>query len=569
LNALVRRRIEGRIALKLKRDLEATVHSEALATLPAPVSVLPKSRWLWLAPALLSVFYLVSAFVFIPRTGLQNDELFFVGPIFYPDTTFYRIAIGSARIPLMVMSYSGALKTWLYAALFRIFEPNVWSVRLPMALVGVTTIWLTWAWVRRIAGSRAALIAIALLATDTLFLLTGIFDWGPVALQHLLLMAGLVCVQRWIATESRPWLALGFLLWGLGTWDKALLSWPLVGLAVASLVVYPGVIRRKLRLPAVLIALTAFFLGMLPLVLYNVNTRGETAAENAKFSTESIRNKAELLLETIDGSSLFGYIVQADSLSDQHVPQSPAARQAIRIARLAGPHNSNWMIPAWIVGIAGLVALWRTAAWRPLLFVWIAIIVTWLQMAFTKGAGSGAHHAILLWPLTCVFLGIALAGIADRIPRHGPALVAAALGILVAGNLLTTNEYLTQLLEHGGSGGWTDAIYPLSSSLDNAGSEWIGLVDWGYLNQLEALHGGRLHLFVVDLAAPASEIKHMVSSPEILFIQHTAGKQMYPGINDRFRDIAQRQGYVERVERTIDDSRGRPVFELFRFQEQP
>ena len=47
-----------------------------------------------------------------------------------------------------------------------------------MALAGVATIWLTWAWVKRIAGTRAAVIATALLATDTLFLLTGIFRLG-------------------------------------------------------------------------------------------------------------------------------------------------------------------------------------------------------------------------------------------------------------------------------------------------------------------------------------------------------------------------------------------------------
>ena len=551
--------------MNIESDVKTTAHP--LPTLSAPVRPQTKARWLWLLPALMGAFYLLSAFAFIPRIGLQNDELFFVGPIFYPQTTFYRLAIGSANVPLMVMSYSGALKTWLYAGLFQIFEPGVWSVRAPMALVGVATIWLTWAWVKRIAGTRAAAVATTLLATDTLFLLTGIFDWGPVALQHLLLMAGLVCVQRWIATDSRRWLALGFFLWGLGMWDKALLSWPLAGLCVGGLVVYPGVIRRKVRLPAVLIALAAFSLGVLPLAVYNVNTRGETAVANAKFSTEDLRTKVVLLGKTINGSALFSYMVQSGSPSDQHVPQTGPERLAIAVARFVGPHKRNWMIPAWIVGILALALLWGTPAWRPLLFVWIAIVVTWFQMALTKGAGGGAHHSILLWPLTSVFLGIAFAGIADRIPRHGLAIVATGLGILVIGNVLTTNEYLTQLLQHGGSGGWTDAIYPLSRSLDNAESEWIGLTDWGYLNQLEALHRGRLHLFVVEPAAPASEIKRMVGSSETLFIQHTEDKQIFPGANDRFREAAQRQGYVERIERTIDDSNGRPVFELFRFQE--
>ena len=125
--------------LKLESDVKTTAHP---VTLP-PVPSLERSRRLWLVPAIMSAFYLLSAFAFIPRTGLQNDELFFVGPIFYPDTAFYRLAIGSANIPLMVMSYSGALKTWLYARLFQIFEPGVWSVRFP------------WLWRElRLSGSR-------------------------------------------------------------------------------------------------------------------------------------------------------------------------------------------------------------------------------------------------------------------------------------------------------------------------------------------------------------------------------------------------------------------------------
>jgi 4-amino-4-deoxy-L-arabinose transferase-like glycosyltransferase len=546
-------------------------------TTPAPAGTLNppsdapfmKARRLWLVPAFMSLFYLAAALVFIPRVGLQNDELFFVGPIFYPDTAFYRLTVGSANLPIMVMSYSGALKTWLYAGLFQVFRPGVWSVRLPVALMGVLTICLTWVWVRQLAGIRAAVIATALLATDTLFLLTGIFDWGPVALQHLLLMAGLVCVQRWIIADSRRWLALGFFLWGLGMWDKALLSWPLLGLGIACLVVYPGAVSRRVGLPSALIAVAAFFLGMLPLVVYNVGARGETATANAKFSTEGLGNKVDVLRQTINGSALFDYIVQNDSRSGQRVPQTWPERLAIAISRLAGRHKRNWMILAWVAGILGFAVLWGTPAWRQLLFLLIAIVVTWLQMALTKGAGGGSHHVILLWPFVSAFLGIAFAGVADCIPHFGSALVAAALGILVLGNVLTTNDYFTQLAIHGGSVGWTDAIYPLSHSLDDARSDWIGLVDWGYLYQLEALHEGRLRLFVVDPAAGATAVKRMVSSPEILFVQHTAEKQMLPGINDRFREAAQRQGYAERVERTINDSNGRPVFELFRFQELP
>lgn len=527
------------------------------------ISILTGPRLL--VPAIAGLFYFIAALIFIPYPGLQNDELFFSGPIYYPETTFYQIVLGSTKIPLMVMSYSGALKTWLYMLLFKVFEPGVWSVRVPVALMGVGTIWLTWVWVRRIAGTRAAIIATALLATDTLFLLTDIFDWGPVAIQHLLLMAGLVAIQRWVATSSKKLLALGFFLWGLGIWDKALLIWPLIGLGVACILIYPGPTFRRIRIPAALIGLAAFSLGMSPLIVYNIETHGETAAANANLTSDDIPTKIEILRRTINGSSLFGYIVGNDSVANQRAPQTVIERIAVTIFERLGPRRTNWMMPACIAGLLCLLPLWRTPARRILLFLLIATIVTWLQMALTRGAGLAPHHVILLWPFPLVFLGIALARIADRLPRFGPLLVATVVAVLAAGNILTTNDYLRELAVNGGIGGWTDAIFPLSDSLADT-SEWVGLVDWGYLTPLEILHQGQLHLFVVDPDANAPDIRHMVNSSEILYIQHTDDKQLLPDINGRFLRAAQSQGYSERVERTISDSNGRPVFELFRFE---
>jgi hypothetical protein len=323
---------------------------------------------------------------------------------------------------------------------------------------------------------------------------------------------------------------------------------------------------RRIRSPAPLVALPAFFLGMLPLVVYNVEQHGETVTANAKLTTTELASKVKALRETVNGSSLFGYMVASNSVASRRVPRNAAERASFAISRLFGSHRTNWMVFAWIAGLLCFVVLRGTPAWRPLLFLSIATGVTWLQMALTKGAGAAPHHVILLWPFPLVFLGIAFAGLADRFSRAGPPLAAAAVAVLVLGNVLTTNQYLTDFAANGGVGGWTDAIYPLSRSLSESESEWIGLVDWGYLTQLELLHDGRLHLFVVDPNANVAEIGRTVGSPDFLFIEHTEDKEIFPDVNGRFRRAAEAQGYTEHIERTIGDSNGRPVFELFRFQ---
>ena len=60
------------------------------------------------------------------------------------------------------------------------------------------TIWLTWTWTRRVAGTRAAAFTVALLSTDAIFIVTNTFDWGPVAFQHVFLMGGLVAIHIWL-----------------------------------------------------------------------------------------------------------------------------------------------------------------------------------------------------------------------------------------------------------------------------------------------------------------------------------------------------------------------------------
>src|SRR6202012_4294241 len=106
-----------------------------------------------------------------------NDELFFAGPLYDPNAAFYYVTVASTRIPLMVVSYTGALKTWLYAGLLAVLEPSPWTVRIPTLLAGAVTIWLTWSWMRRAGtGTRAAGIATILLATDTSYLMTTTFD---------------------------------------------------------------------------------------------------------------------------------------------------------------------------------------------------------------------------------------------------------------------------------------------------------------------------------------------------------------------------------------------------------
>ncbi|MCP5117985.1 MAG: hypothetical protein GY953_44790, partial [bacterium] len=132
------------------------------------------------------LYFLTAGLIVLPYPGIAYDEALFTSVIYAPGTMEAKVRVFGAQIPTMMMSYLGTLKAWIYAPLLLIWKPSVWSLRVPALVAGAGAIWLFAAFLRRIAGRRAAVIGGALLATDAVYLLTSTFDWGPNALQHLL-----------------------------------------------------------------------------------------------------------------------------------------------------------------------------------------------------------------------------------------------------------------------------------------------------------------------------------------------------------------------------------------------
>ena len=72
-------------------------------------------------------------------------------------------------VPLMLMSYMGALKAWFYLALFSVVKPGAVSLRTPTVLFGAIAICLFFLLVDRTVGRRAAWTGALLLSTDSMF----------------------------------------------------------------------------------------------------------------------------------------------------------------------------------------------------------------------------------------------------------------------------------------------------------------------------------------------------------------------------------------------------------------
>lgn len=521
--------------------------------------------------ALACILFILLSIPFVEAAGIYEDEALFAAPLYDPGTAFHRIRIFQRDYPLMLMSYLGALKTWLYAGIFALFPPSVWSLRLPVVLFGTASVFLFFHVTNSLAGRRAAVAAAFLLATDPVYLLTNVYDWGPVAVQHLCLLGAVLALTRFVQTESRRALAIAFALMGFGLWDKALLVWNLAGLAAALLVVYPGDVRYRLNSRNARIAAIAFLLGALPLVLYNIRRGGATARANLSISTSEYGQKFEHLKLTTSGTSMFGFLVHEEWEDHARPAVTTLGRAGAAVRDLAGEQRFTWIPYAFLAALALIPVWWRTASRRVLLAALVFMTVAWVLMASTRGAGGSAHHVVLLWPAPLFFIAAAFAASTERLPRGILTLLVAALCIK---NVLVLNQYHLQLERNGASTNWSRAIFTLSDRL--AGSQdRIYAVDWGIVNPVRLLHDGRLDLRLTPdwtrreelTDRERDELRRLFSDPKALFVHHhNPGDEVFTGAGEQLNRLAAAEGKVRVVEQVIADPHGRPIYDLFRFR---
>lgn len=523
------------------------------------------------------LYFLLAGLPFLSNIGVENDETIFAMAFLKPKGGVYALRIGHSHIQLMIMSYIGTFKAWLYWPILRIFGTGMLPVRLPVLLAGVASLWLFFLLLRRIAGERAAIIGCTLLAADATYLLTICFDWGPVALQHLLLLGGMLLVVRFCQRQSHRALFWGFFLLGLAIWDKALAVWMLSGMGVASAVVFPRLILRLLTRRRVALALAGFLLGALPLLVFNEKTHWATFRGNFHKDTSDLPGKARMLMNTAKGGGLFGWMFDEDwQTTVPHPARGWAQSLSADISSFDGHLRHHLLFYAFLLALA-LAPLARGDALRALAFALIALAVAWVQMAITANAGGSVHHTILLWPLPQLVVAVSFAAASRRLGRAGlPALAVAGAAMVISG-VLVAAEYQYVSFRYGGSPVWTDAIFGLRDYMKGVHTGNIYCVDWGILDSLRLLSDGTLPLLVGDDPISKPElsvqdrgpVERMVADPGAVFIAHTKDFEDFPQVNNKLVKFARGIGYQRQMMAVIPDTYGRPAYEVYRFVATP
>jgi 4-amino-4-deoxy-L-arabinose transferase-like glycosyltransferase len=499
--------------------------------------------------------------------GLQYDEVIFAPAIFIKDWAFFTL---NHSIPLMLMSYSGCLKTWLYAPLLHAFQPSVALIRLPALLLAALTVVLTMRLSYVLWGRAAAICAGALLATDSMFLLTSLFDWGPVALQHFLTVLTALLFVRFIQTQRMALLAFAGFVAGLAMWDKALFVWLLSASFAAALLIYPREIRKLVTFHRVSVVVLSFVLGAAPFVYFNVKTGLATFRGNQRDFSQ-FPMKVSILKNTLNGSGLFGYLVSNEGTGPERRPESSVETASVAVRNWFGTHYRNLFGWLCLVAIAWSTVGLRGDSLRHGVFLFLIFAIAWLEMASTFSTGGAVHHTVLLWPIPHLFVALVAAATLERFSRAVIPL-SLVVGIAFSANLLNVNQFLSQFIRFGSLPPWSDAATTLATIAPSIKNGRIAVYEWGLANQIVVMSQGRVKVVNTqgDLSAALSNpdaysrIRPLIES-HVVWAAWTDSRIPIPTASKQANAVMTRAGLHRRDLEIIRDRNGRKMIELFRY----
>ncbi len=401
--------------------------SPALPVVPPKRSVterfVPAPRERWERPALLTLLLVTGALYLwdLSASGWANS--FYSAAVQAGSESWSAFLFGASDAAGSITVDKPPASLWVMGLAVRIFGLSSWSILVPQALMGVATVGVVYASVRRYFSAQAALVAGAVLALTPVAALMFRYN-NPDALLALLLTLAVYVTLRAVEDGRTRWMVLAGVLVGLGFLTKQLQAVLVVpGIAAVYLVAAPVSVARRVRdgllAVAAMVASAGWWVAIVEL----------TPAANRPYIGGSTTNSfLDLTLGYNGLGRIFGRTEPAATAG------TGASGTAAGTAAVGGPpggtsggmFSSNvglgrmftgdlgghiaWLIPAALV--LGLVGLWvvgraaRTDARRAALLLWGAtLVVTGLTFSLMDGTFH-QYYTVALAPSIAALVGI-------------------------------------------------------------------------------------------------------------------------------------------------------------------
>jgi 4-amino-4-deoxy-L-arabinose transferase-like glycosyltransferase len=200
----------------------------------------------WARPALLALLLVTSVLYIWDLAASGWANAFYSAAAQAGSTSWKAFFFGSSDAGNSITVDKTPASLWVMAASVRIFGLNSWSILVPEALMGVATVGVLYATVKRWFGPAAGLLAGATMALTPVAVLMFRFN-NPDAMLVLLLVGAAYSVLRALETASTRWLLLAGTLVGFGFLAKMLQAFLVLPVfALVYLLAAPTPVRRRI-----------------------------------------------------------------------------------------------------------------------------------------------------------------------------------------------------------------------------------------------------------------------------------------------------------------------------------
>ncbi|EWC64033.1 glycosyl transferase, family 39 [Actinokineospora spheciospongiae] len=297
----------------------------------------------------------------------------------------------------------GAL--WVATAFARVFGFSGFSVLVPQALMGVASVGLLHAAVKRTSGPAAGLIAGAVLALTPVAVLMFRFN-NPDALLVLLLVAAAYCVVRALEEAGPKWLVLVGTAIGFAFLTKMLQAFlVLPAFALVYLVAAPTGLGRRVahlaRALAAVVVSAGWYVALVEL----------WPADSRPYIGGSTDNS---LLELALGYNGLGRVLGGEGNGGGGGGANTGfggETGLLRMFNTAFGSEISWLLPAALIALVG--GLWltrrapRTDRTRAALLLWGGWLVVTALVFSHMGGTTHPYYAVALAPAIAALVGVA------------------------------------------------------------------------------------------------------------------------------------------------------------------
>lgn len=335
---------------------------------------------------------------------------------------------------------------WVLGLSGRLLGFGQWAVLLPQALMGVASVGLLAATVRRLSGPGAGLLAGAIAALTPVAVLIFRFD-NPDALLVLLLVAAAYCTVRAIqATGGRllsaptGWLALAGVAVGFGFLTKMMQAFlVLPGLGLAFLIAANSPLRQRIWALIVacvaVVASAGWYVALVELWPADSRPYIGGSTDNSLWQLAIDYNGLGRILG--GSGNMGGGSGGGDASASMHGPAGFSGSTGItRLFNAQMGGEISWLLPAALIGL--LAGLWltrrapRTDRTRAAFVLWGGwLLVTGLTFSYMSGTVH-PYYTVALTPAIGALIAMSIRELCSR-AAHPAARVTLALMAAVTG----------------------------------------------------------------------------------------------------------------------------------------